>query len=107
MISKKNNLISSKIDTKVQELDNSVRNKVSEVKRELHVKAVKENTPQRFKANQDVFFANLKIASSELKNWNKEVGFTKQLRDVLDLAFSGLNVFLQTAFQPKKEKEHK
>lgn len=95
----------NQISTKIEDVNDSIEKKIDEIKLETHIVAVKENLPKKVNDQKKQIKANYYDALKALKNWNNEVHFTKQLKQTIDLAISGLNLFLQKTFDQKNAKK--
>lgn len=95
----------NQISTKIEDVNDSIEKKIDEIKLETHIVAVKENLPKKVSDPKKQIKANYYDALKALKNWNNEVHFTKQLKQTIDLAISGLNLFLQKTFDQKNAKK--
>lgn len=94
------------LDTvKIDDINDSIEQKIDEIKLETHIIAVKENLPKKVNDQKRQIKANYHDALKALKNWNNEVHFTKKLKQTINLAVSGLNLFLQKTFEQKNIKK--
>lgn len=90
---------------KIDDINDSIEKKIDEIKLETHVISVKENLPKKMNDQKKQIIASYHEALKSLKIWNNEVHFTKQLKQTINLAVSGLNLFLQKTFEQKKVKK--
>lgn len=87
---------------KIEDINDSIEKKIDEIKLETHILSVKENLPKKLNDQKNQIKVSYHDALKALKIWNDEVHFTKQLKQIINLAVSGLNLFLQKTFEQKK-----